>query len=383
MAALEEFIVTRLGGISYGSCVSGKDRKGLETIYTDAMELYLHTRRRLPRYDDISRSPEERRIFVEIFADLFVSRHQQNSAGLNALGSDGIKTPELYLPDDIQQAIKARNPQLLAESDRLASNNELDKLLKKGKHNEHLKTTRTPSPDLQQQNQFTFAQLQHLLASSFWVDKESGYIPTPILDMRSLLKSGPNDDKVKMNKIAEYCELYLAKKPDDLSPKESRFIFDTLLFLRNNAAGNVSLARNHFVFYDRPRELISIIAEIVDRNVWDVSEPKLFGSKTPDGIQAIRDLIKEKPTKYQTDPYGLLSEIVAICNNRTSILSSASSVFRNKQTINLYKAIIEAASQLHANKDIAAPLNAILLPLQSEASAEQKNTSGPQSRINH
>lgn len=379
MAALEEFITTRLGGISYGSCVSGKDRKGLETIYTDAMEIYFHLRGRLPRYDDNTLSPEERRIFVEIFADLFVTRHQQNSAGLNALGADGIKTPALYLPEDIQLAINKRNPTLLAESDRLASNNELNKLLEKGKHSKHLHTSRTPSPELLTQNAFSLVQLQQLITSSFWTDKDTGYTPTHILNMRRLFSQTTLSDDTLKTALADYCESCLSQKPSELRSSESRFVLDALLYLRNNVAGSASLARNHFVFYDRPRNIISIIAEIVHRDVWNVSDAKLFGSKTPEGIQTIRDLLKTRATTFQNDPYGLLHEIANTCKDRMSVFSSPSSLFRNKETIKLYKAIIEATTQLHAPGDIAVPLNAILSSLQSEMPTESKKASGPQS----
>lgn len=154
LAALEEFIVSRLGGLSYGSCVSGKDRKGLETLYVDAMELYHFKYGELPKFND---TPKNREAFIDIFAELYITNHQQLNAGQNAPGANGVKTPAKYLPDDILNKIieKSGNPNILDESERLASNNDIDKILKKGskltstiksqikmdidKHNHHFK----------------------------------------------------------------------------------------------------------------------------------------------------------------------------------------------------------------------------------------------------
>lgn len=125
-AALEEFIVSRIGGVSYGSCVSGKDRKGLETIYVDALEIYFAKHDRLPTLS----APNQRIEFAKIYADLFVSRHQHKSAGLNALGSDGIKSVKTYLPAYIIKEIIALDKNILKESSLLANNNEFYKVKK-------------------------------------------------------------------------------------------------------------------------------------------------------------------------------------------------------------------------------------------------------------
>lgn len=127
LAALEEMVVTRLGGLSYGSCVSGKDRKALETIYVDAMEVYYFTTGKLLKFNDEAKNRE---IFVNIFADIFLTRHQEENAGQNAPGAEGIKTPEGYLPRDIVDAIKRKSyEKVLKDSDKLANNNEPEKLL--------------------------------------------------------------------------------------------------------------------------------------------------------------------------------------------------------------------------------------------------------------
>lgn len=139
ISALEELATSMMGGISYGSCVSGKDRKGLETMYTDAMRLYFDIYHELPPSAAEKGSPA-RKNFVALFTDIYVTRHQHENAGQNSPGADGIKTPEGYLPKDILNAIKdrTRNENIHKQCDRLASNNELGKI-KRGRLNKLVK----------------------------------------------------------------------------------------------------------------------------------------------------------------------------------------------------------------------------------------------------
>lgn len=134
LSSYEQLIACKANGFSYGSCVSGKDRKSLEFIHTDAMILYHHIYKRWPHYRD---EPAERKNFVEIVARMYISRHIHELAGQNALGADGIKTPAMYLPSDIYRRIinLMQTENALAEDDRMASNNEvktIDKSLQKG-----------------------------------------------------------------------------------------------------------------------------------------------------------------------------------------------------------------------------------------------------------
>lgn len=107
-ASLEQIIIERCGGISHGSCKSGKDRKGMETLHTDAMLIYYSLYKKLPDYYD---STEDREKFVNIFVDLYFTRHQHTIADQNAPGSNGIKNVGGYagiLPADIVKAIEKR-----------------------------------------------------------------------------------------------------------------------------------------------------------------------------------------------------------------------------------------------------------------------------------
>jgi hypothetical protein len=145
ISALEQITTSLVGGIAYGSCVSGKDRKGIETMYTDAMRLYLDRYGKIPPISNTN--IEDRKNFIDIFTEIYVTRHQHENAGQNAPGADGIKTPHLYLPYDMLAAIaKKMDPTINSaraalkgvvktckECDRLASNNEVEKIKSKNK----------------------------------------------------------------------------------------------------------------------------------------------------------------------------------------------------------------------------------------------------------
>ncbi len=127
LSSLEQLIVMKIKGYVYGSCVSGKDRKGIELLYTDAMLLFYYTYGTFPQFN----KTEGRAEFVALFAKLYCSRHQQEMAGQNAPGADGIKTPYVYLPQDIKQAItKVYGELYLNNDDVLASNNEVKEISK-------------------------------------------------------------------------------------------------------------------------------------------------------------------------------------------------------------------------------------------------------------
>ncbi|RUR20744.1 oxidoreductase [Legionella sp. km535] len=107
LTSLEQLITLTIDGHSYGSCVSGKDRKAIELMHTDAMILYKDKYGVWPKFG-VPSDKMERINFVNLFADIYMSRHQHEHAGQNAPGSDGIKTPDMYLPADIIEAINAR-----------------------------------------------------------------------------------------------------------------------------------------------------------------------------------------------------------------------------------------------------------------------------------
>ncbi|KTD20946.1 oxidoreductase [Legionella lansingensis] len=126
LSSLENLLIGHANGKSYGSCVSGKDRREVVETHTIAMQLYRQLKGRWPSMSD---SGTDRAEFVELVATLDVSRHGHEHAGQNADGSDGIKTPANYWPKDIAAAIcKKQGKDALLNSDILATNNEVGRI---------------------------------------------------------------------------------------------------------------------------------------------------------------------------------------------------------------------------------------------------------------
>ena len=115
LASLEEMMAEAMGGLTIGGCKSAKDRRGVELLHTDAMHAYQQRYEKLPSYVDKPGS-EERQRFVNIMADLFVSNHQQYCSDQNASGCYGLKSVTDVLPDDVQKAVKQRNPDVFKEN---------------------------------------------------------------------------------------------------------------------------------------------------------------------------------------------------------------------------------------------------------------------------
>lgn len=125
-SSLENLLVLYQDGVPTGSCVSGKDRKAIELIHTDAMLLFRDYYGYWPSINDTGKKRER---FVAIFDHLYTAWHQHNHSGQNAPSSAGIKTPANYLPGDIAQAIcKSRGPDTLKHDDIIATNNEVERI---------------------------------------------------------------------------------------------------------------------------------------------------------------------------------------------------------------------------------------------------------------
>lgn len=141
LSSLEQLMFDHMDATIYGSCVSGKDRKALEIIHSDAMQMYYDTYGHWPTYQaaDLERSN-----FVNMFAHLYVTRHHHESSSLNAPGAAGIKTPGMYLPKDICLRIETLlraspgaeaypvTPSFLKADDRVASTNEEKDIARNG-----------------------------------------------------------------------------------------------------------------------------------------------------------------------------------------------------------------------------------------------------------
>lgn len=131
LSSLEQLIIWAQEGYSYGSCVSGKDRKAIELMHTDAMLLYKARYGTWPQIIDATEQPQQRAHFVSLLADLYLSHHQHVLAGQNAPGAEGIKTPYRYLPEDVCYQLNRRlgAPNRLTLDDQLASTNEVKDIL--------------------------------------------------------------------------------------------------------------------------------------------------------------------------------------------------------------------------------------------------------------
>lgn len=240
LSSLEQLVVENMHGVAYGSCVSGKDRKALEIIHTDAMIIYAERYGKLPKFTD---KGVDRQNFVEIVAGLYVSRHQQNIAELNAPGSQGVKTPYNYYPRDIQQAIQRRikvlneqgklNPELpseraLKDDDRLASNNETGKLDKKVKisgerKQEYLRESDKRLTQLIEKNKNRPIGLAHHISDDLHHDDKHHHAPTPALAEKSQLSVGSGtDETITSSKQADKQAVLKPLVPKDTEMPEEK-----------------------------------------------------------------------------------------------------------------------------------------------------------------
>lgn len=128
-SSYEELIALFMGILSYGSCVSGKDRKALVLLYSDTHMIY---KEKYGKWVD-SKDAQSRNDWCEIFASQYKNWHMQTHAGFNAPGSPGIKHPYKYLPADI---INLLGMTLLTLDDTIASNNVVKNIHKTSKNHQ-------------------------------------------------------------------------------------------------------------------------------------------------------------------------------------------------------------------------------------------------------
>lgn len=105
LAALEDILADKLGGLGYGSCKSGKDRKGVQTILADTLVRYFSETHQMPTsYND----PR----LIQLFVNEFMTNHRAIIAEMNGPGAEGLKSLKGILPEPFYKALKA-NPGLL------------------------------------------------------------------------------------------------------------------------------------------------------------------------------------------------------------------------------------------------------------------------------
>lgn len=246
LSSLEQLIVLIIGGLSYGSCVSGKDRKAIELLHTDAMLLYKTFYGSWPKFGE-AREKGNRERFVVLFVELYVSRHQHEHAGQNAPGSEGIKTPHWYLPRDIVDAINRNlgTDRAVEYDDTLASNNNVT--------SKKLKAYLLPTNEL----------LSKLIAQQL-----GETICTKLYDALSILV---NERRIFQKETWTFT---WHKKETSLSPKG----IDAIRFVMHDEnAGNNNIQR-----------LERIFAAVLSRPETDLSRTKATNSV----YERIRDLFK-------------------------------------------------------------------------------------------
>jgi hypothetical protein len=247
LSSLEQLIILKIGGYSYGCCVSGKDRKAIELIHTDAMYLYHEKFGVWPEFDDLVYNRPCRADFVSIVADLYLSRHQHEHAGQNAPGSEGIKTSAQYLPADIAKEINRRlygdeeSKKLRVKTtqidDRLATNNEVKMISTTGMSKgvdphstlsaEDILLCRMLATKLGQKRcgelydgLFVLLSKQQLFSTVIW-DRFFKIVrpPTGISKIKSLMDSENSGDKI--SRVAGILELLLDRPEEGALRKEA------------------------------------------------------------------------------------------------------------------------------------------------------------------
>jgi hypothetical protein len=120
LAALENSLISKMGGLSLSSCKSGKDRNGLLQLIADALEIYFVRYGTMPPLMENKCNSPGRKKFDEIVSVLFKSGHQAIMASTNAQGCVGLKSVQDVLP---KQNLVLLGDILLEASDNCASLN--------------------------------------------------------------------------------------------------------------------------------------------------------------------------------------------------------------------------------------------------------------------
>ncbi|WP_367607588.1 hypothetical protein [Legionella sp. W05-934-2] len=125
LAAIFHLIGQSLG-VTFGSCVSGKDRYSVLLSYVDAMKVYKFINGHWPAFENGKNSQ-----FNQLLMSILRTNHHAMLANLNAHGSRGLKNLKDYLNGIAEHGDK----EWLAQQNQMASTNEL-----KDMRNEYLYT---------------------------------------------------------------------------------------------------------------------------------------------------------------------------------------------------------------------------------------------------
>ena len=134
LASLEELLINLMGGLTHASCYSGKDRRGMQLMFEDAILWHFVKFKKLPPLqmlgypmDNGSRNDEQQNQFITSCAQLFLSAHHMSLAEDNAAGCCGLKSIENVLPNNILAQIKRQVPYKVIDIyNKIASLNRLE-----------------------------------------------------------------------------------------------------------------------------------------------------------------------------------------------------------------------------------------------------------------
>jgi hypothetical protein len=272
LSSLEQLIILTQEGYSYGSCVSGKDRKAMELMHTDAMLIYKDLYGHWPSFAHASSSPERIR-FVTIVAKLYLSHHQHELAGQNAPGSEGIKTPSVYLPADICAEISRLSecPEGLDYDDKLATNNEvrhISKHFSEGSEKMYI----VPTPQLKatliarqlgnelctqlynsllgllnqrhlfkpKPNLNLIKEMAQIVAQSFFA---KDVLPTGIAEIKKVMKE-PSSGDTNIERMAKIIAIVSQRPPDEASRTDTtKIVYEGINALTTPSVKNYDLVK--------------------------------------------------------------------------------------------------------------------------------------------
>lgn len=138
-SCLYAIVIQGMGGTVSACCKSSKDRTGLFLIHLDAMHQFYAETGRLIDFMADEHDPDRKR-FVDIMSDLYLSNMQQTMASQTTYGAAGLKEPKgvggalskyhmdmsmSAVPIDLENAINKKCPSLLREQGKLAKCNKM------------------------------------------------------------------------------------------------------------------------------------------------------------------------------------------------------------------------------------------------------------------
>jgi hypothetical protein len=118
-AALEQLAMKELG-ITTGFCVSGKDRRAIVLMLTDALDIFYTQYDRLPKFLTEGQNQDYDEL-ADLFAHIYCTYHHQHNSAYNAPGVFALKNAYMYLPTKF----KANITQIMVKEDALTCDDEL------------------------------------------------------------------------------------------------------------------------------------------------------------------------------------------------------------------------------------------------------------------